>query len=341
MRIPRTAWYSQDDIPTALASMIGTSRLQRVAPEVQRIGLGLGLLYDVTSLSSNETKGWLHNRLGKSRVTDKELLKQWFSSFPDSFDSVVRFNTNQSALVFEPARGELRRLERFLVTCRSFATVMPTMFGIESMESAEAQLHVETLARWAWGIVLSRTGVARVKEATGAERDLVLLLPGVSLVNTAMDDWNLQLLRVGHLMAGEELTMDYGLKSNLQFLVFGGFTIPGNELGYPMRMNLTARMGKDMPSESGSEAQSWDSGELEHPPSQLSSQDERALRTIITNLQERVEEITRSLASVDIPAMEADKDPLSAKLVGVVRQELNAAIAWREKAEAVMLSSRR
>lgn len=39
--------------------------------------------------------------------------------------------------------------------------------------------------------------------------------------------------------------------------------------------------------------------------------------------------------------MEADNDPLSAKLVGVVRQELNAAIAWREKAEALMLSARR
>ncbi|KAF4724563.1 hypothetical protein FOZ62_025649, partial [Perkinsus olseni] len=133
MQIPRTAWYSQADIPTALASVIGISRLQRASPEVQRVGMGLGLLYEVTSLSSNETKGWLHNRLGKSRVTDKELLKQWFNSLPDSFDSIVRFNTNQSALLFGPAREELRRLEKFLVTCRSLAAVMPSMFGIESM----------------------------------------------------------------------------------------------------------------------------------------------------------------------------------------------------------------
>lgn len=40
-------------------------------------------------------------------------------------------------------------------------------------------------------------------------------------------------------MAGEELTMDYGLKSNLQFLIFGGFTIQGNELGY-VRVHVMA-----------------------------------------------------------------------------------------------------
>lgn len=40
--------------------------------------------------------------------------------------------------------------------------------------------------------------MARVREATGAERDLVLLLPGVSLVNTAMDDWNLQVSRTAN-----------------------------------------------------------------------------------------------------------------------------------------------
>eukprot|EP00453_Perkinsus_chesapeaki_P002499 CAMPEP_0185913948 /NCGR_PEP_ID=MMETSP0924C-20121207/717_1 /TAXON_ID=321610 /ORGANISM="Perkinsus chesapeaki, Strain ATCC PRA-65" /LENGTH=46 /DNA_ID= /DNA_START= /DNA_END= /DNA_ORIENTATION= len=46
---------------------------------------------------------------------------------------------------------------------------MPAVFGIDSMETEEAQFHLETMARWAWGIVLSRTGVARVKEATGLE----------------------------------------------------------------------------------------------------------------------------------------------------------------------------
>ncbi|KAF4719302.1 hypothetical protein FOZ63_028221, partial [Perkinsus olseni] len=390
MQIPRTAWYSQDDIPTALASVIGISRLQRASPEVQRVGMGLGLLYEVTSLSSNETKGWLHNRLGKSRVTDKELLKQWFNSLPDSFDSIVRFNTNQSALLFGPAREELRRLEKFLVTCRSLAAVMPSMFGIESMESEAAQLHIETLARWAWGVILSRTGVAKVKEATGAERDLVLLLPGVSLLNTAMGNWNLQDPECSHegcsvrarrfIRKGEELTMDYGLKSNLQFLIYGGFTIPENHLGcVGGTFHLTSRILNVTKSGSEAEAwmkesqfskcrdpfvigldsdwdrmvkcsrsaqyavenntshlkQLWASGALDHLPSELSSLDLQALQSITTSLRERVDEINRRLASVDITVMEADSDPLGSKLLDVVRQELEAAIAWRDKAEAL------
>ncbi|KAF4725213.1 hypothetical protein FOZ63_019136, partial [Perkinsus olseni] len=172
---------------------------------------------------------------------------------------------------------------------------------------------------------------------------------------------------------GEELTMDYGLKSNLQFLIRGGFTIPGNHLGYPIQLNFT-KSGSDAESwmkesqfskcrdpfvigldsdwgrmvkcsrsaqyaaesDASHLKQLWSSGALDHLPSELSSLDVKALQSIASSLQERVDEINRRLASVDIPTMETDSDPLSSKLLDVVRQELEAAIAWRDKAGALV-----
>ncbi|KAF4652981.1 hypothetical protein FOL47_010768, partial [Perkinsus chesapeaki] len=328
---------------------------------------------------------WLHNRLGKSKVEDKTFLKEWFSSFPDTFDSVVSLNANQSALVFEPAKEELRRLERFLVTSRGLAMAMPAMFGIDSMKTDEAQFYVETMARWAWGIVLSRTGVARVKEATGLTREMVLLLPAVSLVNTVQDGWNLEvpacdykecLVRARRdLHKGDELTMDYGLKSNLEFLLYDGFTIPGNKLGYPMALNYTAS-GNDSisllmkkhnifkqcvdPFVVGDESdwkrmlkcsrlaqyaqvadvvalkQLWSTPAFDEIPGQLSPQDIQALRFVLESCQQRVDDITNIFSTTNVTALLETGDTFNDKLISAVRQELNAAKMWRDAAQALM-----
>ncbi|KAF4652742.1 hypothetical protein FOL47_010866, partial [Perkinsus chesapeaki] len=79
MRIPKTAWYSQDDVPTSLASVIGISKLQDVHLEVQRIGIGLGLMYEVAQLGNNNTKGYDVNPPVTVQFSSENMFKQVYA----------------------------------------------------------------------------------------------------------------------------------------------------------------------------------------------------------------------------------------------------------------------